>query len=284
MADWHPNAIRAVGRHAGAHASDAGWKIIHHTTEGSSAAGAIAAYRGHGGWPHFTAEWTGSRLRLYQHLPLSVAARALKNGPEAGETNRARAVQIEHVGFAATSESWPKARYAAIAALCRWIEAQTGCPAETLPGTVWGTDRPPRLSGSAFHRGRGHAAHQHVPGNDHWDWGQGNIALVLDEDDDARRTLKDGMTGADVEAFQQAVNKFIRRYCKCRTNRRGLTVDGVVGPKTLESGKWAAYLLGMPAKHDLTKYVQVRVRHTEKRTKAQVAKGGLRRRIHCNCK
>lgn len=179
MQQWHPDAIRVVGRHAGAHAPDAGAKIVHHTTEGSSAAGAIGAYRSHGGWPHFTLEWTGDGLRIYQHLPLDVAARALVNGPEAGETNRANCVQIEHAGFAASSESWPAERYAAIASVCRWIEKQTGCRPARVPGTLWGTDHPARLSGPAFHSSGGHAAHQHVPGNQHWDPGNFRIGLVL---------------------------------------------------------------------------------------------------------
>src|SRR4051812_27164117 len=58
---WHPLASRVEGQSAGPHVGG-GWKITHHTTEGATVAGAIAAYRQHGGWPHFTAEWTGGRV------------------------------------------------------------------------------------------------------------------------------------------------------------------------------------------------------------------------------
>jgi hypothetical protein len=282
MQQWHPDAIRVVGRHAGSHEPDAGWKIVHHTTEGSSAAGAIAAYRSHGGWPHFTAEWTGDRLRIYQHLPLELAARALVNGPEAGETNRARAVQIEHVGFAASSEDWPDGRCAAIGSLCRWIERQTGCPAVRLAGTTWGTDSPPRLGGMQFHGGRGHAAHQHVPGNIHWDWGQGRITAVLDVDDTAHRLLRNGATGADVAAFQRALNRHGRWFKRSDLH---VTEDGVVGPQTLRVAGMVVYLLGVGrgpkhiAQNGISVHEQLTARRPSIRSKVHKAQAKRRQRV-----
>jgi hypothetical protein len=290
---WHPDAIRVIGRTAGSHAAGSGPKILHHTTEGSSAAGAIAAYRSHGGWPTFTVEWTGARLRIYQHMPLDVAARALAH-PSGPETNRANVVQIEHVGFAASSEDWPRARFEAIASLCRWIEAQTGCPAQRGPNTVWGQDHPPRVSGTSFFAGRGHYAHQHAPGNLHWDWGEGNIALVLEGGDHVRRNLTAGDRGADVEAFQRACNRFIARWCQSRDDRR-LVVDGVVGDKTLATGAWVAWMLGLYSSQDrallgedgrppkrISGWAQRLVRHPKRRGRRQIAAGAARRRRHCN--
>lgn len=282
MSNWHPDAIRVLGRHAGAHAPGSGAKIVHHTTEGSTAAGAIGAYRGHGGWPHFTAEWLGSRLRLYQHLPLDLAARALQNGPQSGETNRARAVQIEHVDFAATSEGWGDERMAAIAGLCRWIERQTGCPAKIVWDTDWGHDRPPRLSGPAFHRRKGHAGHQHVPDNDHWDPGQFRIGAVLSARSDwAHRRLRVGDSGPDVTVLQQAVR---REAGKLGRPDRKPKVDGVYGPRTEADAGWVAYMLGLGKGPDqvvrdgLSKFEQQRIRHPGRRTNHHRARAKIRRR------
>lgn len=282
MQNWHPDAIRVVGRHAGTHAADAGAKVCHHTTEGSSAAGAIGAYRSHGGWPHFTLEWTGSRLRVYQHLPLDVAARALVNGPEPGETNRASVIQIEHVGFAASSESWSDERCAAIGAVLRWIEKQTGCPAARMTGTTWGTDHPPRLSGSAFHGRRGHCAHQHVPGNQHWDWGQGRISAVLDVDDTAHRVLRRGAVGPDVQALQRRLRAQAEWL-----GRPDLKpdVDGVFGAETARSAAAVAYLLGLGRSRDqilgngLSVTEQRMIRRRSRRDQKMRAKSVIRRRL-----
>jgi hypothetical protein len=243
MAEWHPDAIRVAGESSGPHATGAGWKIVHHTTEGSSAGGAIGAYRSHRGWPTLTAEWTGARLVVYQHMPLTQAARALQNAPDAWETNRARCVQIEHVGFARETGSWPAARYAAMAELCRWLEAQTGCRRGVLPGTVWDTATPPRIGAEAFHRGTGHTGHQHVPGNSHWDPGVFRIDAVLDGDrESAHRPLRGGEDGPDVRALQLRAAAVMRN-----SDRPELApaVDGVFGPQTSQAVMTAAWVLGV---------------------------------------
>jgi hypothetical protein len=158
---------------------------VHHTTEGTTAEGAIAAYRRTGSWPHFTVEWDGSRLVIYQHVPLSQASFALRH-VYVPETNRARAVQIEHVGFARDTASWPEGRYREIAKLCRWIESQTGCP----PTASVSFSRPSRLSPDGFVRYSGHCGHMHVPGNDHTDPGVGfRIDLVLTRADSRKLRL-----------------------------------------------------------------------------------------------
>ena len=279
---WLPFAERVDGRSAGAHVGG-GWKITHHTTEGTTAAGAIAAYRQNDGWPHFTAEWRGGDLRLIQHLPLEVAARALVNPPDAWETNRARTIQIEHVGFARRSGGWSIARYAAIGRLCRWIERESGCPRGVVPGVDFA--RPHRLSGRAVQEGAGHHGHVHGPGNDHTDPGRGfRIALVLGDVDRVHRPLRDGDEGADVAAFQRAVNARARG---CRRPDRIVDVDGIVGPQTLANGAWAAYILGAGRsqrelrRNGIGTRVQRLVRDPDLRSEAQQQRARERRRRHC---
>ncbi len=89
------------------------FKIVHHTTEGSSARGAFDAFRQNRSDPHFTVDAT----TIYQHIDTEEGARALRNAPGGVQTNRDSAVQIELVGFA----HLPKDRRALrnLARLCR---------------------------------------------------------------------------------------------------------------------------------------------------------------------
>jgi hypothetical protein len=166
---WHPDAVKVVFADAGSFASGAGHKIVHHTTEGGGISGAEAAYRANGGdAPHFTFDHDANVL--HQHVPLNRASRSLKHPAGTPETNRAHAIQIEHIGFAASSGSWSSTAYGRIAALCRWIEANAGVPRSC---DVSFTNGAPRLSGREFFQYAGHIGHMHVPGNDHVDPGGG---------------------------------------------------------------------------------------------------------------
>lgn len=142
-----------------------GHKIVWHTTEGSTAAGAFGAYKATGAYPHFT---LGEDGVAYQHLPLSQYATALQHiGPY--ETNRANAIQVEIVGFASESGGWSDRRYAEIAALARHIEDKFNVKRDAKVSF----DHPSRLSGSAFVNYEGHCGHVHVPNNSHYDPGPG---------------------------------------------------------------------------------------------------------------
>lgn len=149
-----------------------GHKIVWHTTEGSTAAGAFGAYKASGAYPHFT---LGEDGVAYQHLPFSQYATALQHiGPY--ETNRANAIQVEIVGSASQSGSWSDARYAQIAALARYIEDEFGVKRDSEVSF----SNPSRLSGPAFVSAEGHLGHVHVPNNSHYDPGSGfKIGKVL---------------------------------------------------------------------------------------------------------
>lgn len=296
-ATWYPGAVRVLGNSSGAHAPGAGPKILHHTTEGSSTAGALAAFRMNNSWPTMTAEWRNERLLVTQHMPVNVAARALAH-PYGPETNRANVVQIEHVGF--TDEAyrkrvgahpslavirWSPARFAAIGRLCRWIEAQTGCPPRPVLGTRWGSDHPPRLAGQEFFGARGHAGHFHAPGNVHWDpSGAFAIQRVTEVDDDVSRRLEVGLSGADVHALQAALR--VRAF---RCGRRDLmpTVDGAYGHETKRSAAFVAYVMGIGTSQGavvnegLSQYAQRGIRQPSTRTARDKAREVPRRKKLC---
>jgi lysozyme family protein len=151
--------------------TDGPFKIIHHTTEGGSASGAIATYKETRNYPHFTVEEDA----VYQHVDTNSAVTALEHPSGTVETNRSHAIQIELVGFAGKPKSRNSLR--TMAALCRWLEEQHDIP------TVWPNGFPyPPVNGQRpnvpFNRDStnwrtkgGHYGHCHVPNNTHWDPG-----------------------------------------------------------------------------------------------------------------
>ena len=107
---WHPKAIRRTHIDAGAF-QGGGRKLVWHTTEGTS----LPNYGGSA--PHFTLDPADGRL--WQHIPLDRAARALM----AGGPNFFNTVQVEVIGFADTAQAnkvgaperavvnWPESHY-----------------------------------------------------------------------------------------------------------------------------------------------------------------------------
>lgn len=179
MAEWIAPADVVPGL-VGAGAFTGGEpKLLHHSTEGSSYAGARAAYAARGNGPHFTDTFENGVYQVRQHLPLNVAATALAHPAGTGQTNRDNVIQVEHVGFAAAAQDWPAGYLAGIASLSRAIEAAVGVPRRRLlpfmpPGQA------PRAKWDVWHGEGGHYGHCHVPANDHTDPGAMDIAAVLD--------------------------------------------------------------------------------------------------------
>lgn len=195
FATWKPIS-GSSGPHTGGP-----FKIVHHTTEGSTAQGAMQAFATKRSDPHFTVDAT----RIYQHIDTAEGARALRNAPGGVQTNRDSAVQIELVGFAHLPKN-PDA-LARLARLCRWIEATHGVP------RVWpaGPPKPARQGKDPGGHVRdpaiwdtraGHYGHSQVPENTHWDPGYTaqESAFVLNAEFDAAGRLR----GPRLEAGRSA--------------------------------------------------------------------------------
>jgi len=154
------------------------FRIVHHTTEGSSYAGAKAAYGRARSDPHFTVAGD----EIYQHIDTGMSARALRNAPGGAETNRHSAIQIEVVGFAGRPKDVET--LSTVARLCRWIETEHGVPQQWPAGrpraAVNGRD-PGRhnRSASVWSAEGGHYGHSQVPENTHWDPGYTAAELVI---------------------------------------------------------------------------------------------------------
>lgn len=197
------------------------FKIVHHTTEGTSAAGAFAAFQKNRSDPHFTVD----AATIYQHIDTDKAARALRNAVGGVETNRNRAIQIEVVGVAAVPKS--RATLENVARLCRWLEGQHGIP------RVWPSGPPkPAANGrdpgghnrnaATWTTEGGHYGHSQVPENIHWDPGYtaDEARFLLEADPAAEVELDDDtfqqryptipleepvLTGADVSMHDHSV-------------------------------------------------------------------------------
>jgi hypothetical protein len=158
------------------------FKIVHHTTEGTSYAGAKAAYKANRSDPHFTVDGD----EIFQHIDTGKAARSLRNSEGGVQTNRDSAVQIEVVAFAGKPKDIATLR--SVAKLCRWIE-ETHAIAQTWP------NGPPRASTNGHDPGGhnrnaatwdatgGHFGHSQVPENTHWDpaYTVAELAIVTPE-------------------------------------------------------------------------------------------------------
>lgn len=94
------------------------------------------------------------------------------------------------------------------------------------------------------------------------------------------RSIQAGDEGADVRAFQAAVNK---RADGCARPDRRCSVDGVCGTETLANGAWAAWLLGIGDTQaeirsgGISPYVQTLVRNPDERNETQKERAGHRR-------
>lgn len=164
---WHLDVRHLEMENAGSFAGG-GHKLVWHTTEGNSLSGALGALRSKRAAAHFVIDpRTGQTVQL---IPLNRAARALAH-PAGPETNRANAIQVEIVGFAADTGKWQDEHYLRLAALAVLIGHRFSIPRRNANGVSF--SNPHRLSGTDFYRASGHIGHCHVPGNDHTDPGRG---------------------------------------------------------------------------------------------------------------
>jgi hypothetical protein len=158
--------------------SGGSFKIVHHTTEGSTAEGAMSAYKANRSDPHFTVDST----RIFQHIDTKFFARSLRNKSGGVETNRDSAIQIEVVGFAGKAKD--KKTLNNVAKLCRWIEATHDVPRVWPNGLPKNGSKDPKghnRNASNWNTKGGHFGHSQVPENDHWDPGytEAEVKLIM---------------------------------------------------------------------------------------------------------
>jgi hypothetical protein len=175
---WYQNAERLELANAG-YMYDTPWRGVLHTTEGKSAAGAIASYKGNRSTPHFTVTFETGSFKVYQHIPIDKAARSLVNKYGGIETNRTRCIQVEIVGSANSIASISDEYVHGIGSLMRWIESNTTiqrtAPTFKAYPASYGANNGVRFTPEQWSNFNGWCGHQHVPENDHGD--PGNIPI-----------------------------------------------------------------------------------------------------------
>lgn len=180
---WLPGWDRVdLGPDGGTYDETAHPKACVHTTEGSTLAGAEASYRPYP--PHLG--YDPVRRIKHQHVALNRYSYAARNG----ESDDEFMVQVEVVGFAAKTHTWPTSTYANFAEdVIVPLEEYFGVPRKTLKfyradqGIVLAKKTSPiRLRPAALRAWSGWLGHQHLPGvgdngavlasgDDHWDPG-----------------------------------------------------------------------------------------------------------------
>lgn len=175
---WYPAAKRSLTFPGVGAFLNVPKRGVLHTTEGSTLAGALAAYKSTGSYSHFTLD----ENTVEQHAPINVAVTTLKNAAGGVETNRHGAIQIEVVGMA-TNPAWSDKLFANLTALMTWIEQQTGiqphAPVFKAYPSSYGLNNGIRFSADGWRNFNGWCGHQHVPENDHGDPGAIDIARLL---------------------------------------------------------------------------------------------------------
>lgn len=174
---WLPNATMhpLPDRPGRAYRDTREKKMLLHTTEGSTIGGAINAYKRYP--PHLIYDWGTRELR--QHIRLDFAAYALRSTDAENDGT----VQVELVGFAAETPTWPP--YAlqriaedVLAPVHRLWPYELQAPLYD-DQDAYGTDGSTRMTWAEFDAYSGLVGHQHSPGDTHWDPGKINIDQLL---------------------------------------------------------------------------------------------------------
>lgn len=166
------------------------WKLLVHTTEGASYAGARSAYVRNRYAPNLTVGPHPSKaetVHTWQHLPLDSRSTTLADDPGGIRTNRDHVVQVEIVGFADLKQAaryapwlgvdaWPDWYKAGVGRVLRDVMRLCGIPARCTVRWVpypqsYGEQAAQRLSSTEFDAYAGILGHQHAPENSHGDPG-----------------------------------------------------------------------------------------------------------------
>lgn len=188
MIAWLPDVERIDSPWSGGtYLTGVPWRFVAHTTEvvPSSLAGAKAMAARHPHPPHLWA-WP-QRGWLGQTVPLDRSAAALVQPPgvpASHRTNKARAIQVEIIGHAAETPTWPKDWWEWLGSAVLAPVVAAGYPinlgriANLLPYPPSYGQTTARMGWSTWLAFDGLCAHLNVPGNLHGDIGAGRLDLM----------------------------------------------------------------------------------------------------------
>lgn len=157
-------------------------KLLWHTTEGGSLAGAESAFAPYP--PHLGVDPdTGAK---HQYVSLDCHAMSVGNA----DAENSLVVQVEVVGYAGETQDWSERRLQWLADnVVVPVAAVMGVPPVVCPQGFHGAGEgmilasaasPIRFDMYGWDAFAGHVGHQHVPGDDHWDPGALDVARIVD--------------------------------------------------------------------------------------------------------
>lgn len=149
------------------------FRVVVHSTEGDTIAGALETYKKTSDYPHFTIDAN----TIEQHCPLNVGSTALLHPNGTPDTNRASAIQIEMVGWAEKPNELPLVKlFELLHLIAEQVPVKLDGPLyKAVPGSL-GLSNGIRMSDAEWASFNGVCGHQHVPNNDHGDPGLINLA------------------------------------------------------------------------------------------------------------
>lgn len=183
MSDWLPGAlVLNATEDGGPQITSYPAKLVLHTTEGGGTVQDLAAYYHTSTyWPHFTADL--ARKQLAQHIPYSRGGRALSHPSGHVATNDAHCIQIEIIGHAADSATWPDDEIVwlgkTLAPMMNQLGIKRQAPKFVAYPASAGFYFIGRFSETYWAEFPGVCGHEHVPENDHGDPGAFKISLFL---------------------------------------------------------------------------------------------------------
>lgn len=223
--DWYPKATRHELSNSGDYTGGRP-KLLWHTIEGFYTGPRIYS----GTQPHFSVKVRDREV--FQHIPISKAAMALKHPSGTGETNHDNVVQVELelFTFRSPDNKYPEYEvrnlsredYQFIAQLARWIESAHRVPRQAAVSF----SHPVRMFWKAWHNYGGHCGHVHCPSNDHVDGTGLDIRQILSHGPGTTSwpTIRSGATGEAVHHLQVLL----------KTSGYRVTIDGVFGKATAQ--------------------------------------------------
>lgn len=232
---WLAGVERIGGNSGGSMTGDGSRKLLLHSTEGSTIEGAVGAYRAHNSWPHLTVDCP--RRRVVQHLPLDVAARALRNHSGGVQTNREGTicVQVELVGTATDPSSigsaadldWFGSEVVAPIARLTGVPLRSSVTWAAYPGS-YGLGAGQRLSASAWDAYSGLLGHMHAPENTHGDPGALDVDRILAAAGGSTSTPEEWDTMASKNEIKAAVREVLDEGTgRGQTNWAGTSAKGL---------------------------------------------------------
>ena len=134
------------------------------------------------GWrnpPHFTVHQDGPNVKIYQHYPINVAARALMQG----QTPLVNAIEIELAWLSTEIHTIEHEMKKKLGDLMRWIEQETGIVRSSRafyqPFDAYGTQATQRMTELEWKDFNGWCGRQHIPGQENSDPGVIDIDFLL---------------------------------------------------------------------------------------------------------